>query len=332
MKAEDRQLFKEAMRRIGLDLPRSGSAHTLEEACKARPRSAPIRWSSARASPSAAPAAASPTTTGVRGDRQARSVLQPQLRSAGRGIGAGLERIRAGGHARPQGQLRDRLLDRESRPDGRAHRRQHHRGAGQTLTDREYQRMRDAAWRSCARSASRPAARTCSSRQSRKRPHGGHRDESARLALQRAGLQGHRLPDRQDRRQSWPSATRWTNCATTSRARPRPASSRHRLCGHQNSALRLRESSRRRRHPRHPDEVGRRGHEHRPDLQAVLSRRRCVRWKPGAPGSGPTARTAPFEALTTALKAAAAAARPQSASFRCARRSGAAGRRAGFET
>jgi carbamoyl-phosphate synthase large subunit len=33
-KAEDRQLFKEAMIRIGLDVPRSGSAHTLEEARK----------------------------------------------------------------------------------------------------------------------------------------------------------------------------------------------------------------------------------------------------------------------------------------------------------
>jgi carbamoyl-phosphate synthase large subunit len=31
-KAEDRQLFKEAMLRIGLDMPRSGSAHTIEEA------------------------------------------------------------------------------------------------------------------------------------------------------------------------------------------------------------------------------------------------------------------------------------------------------------
>ena len=31
-KAEDRELFKEAMLRIGLDLPKSGVAHTLEEA------------------------------------------------------------------------------------------------------------------------------------------------------------------------------------------------------------------------------------------------------------------------------------------------------------
>jgi len=35
-KAEDRNLFKEAMRNIGLDLPRSGSAHSMEEARRVR--------------------------------------------------------------------------------------------------------------------------------------------------------------------------------------------------------------------------------------------------------------------------------------------------------
>jgi len=35
-KAEDRSLFKECMCRIGLDLPRSGTAHTFEEACAVR--------------------------------------------------------------------------------------------------------------------------------------------------------------------------------------------------------------------------------------------------------------------------------------------------------
>jgi len=37
-KAEDRQLFKEAMLRIGLDMPRSGSAHSIEEARAVRER------------------------------------------------------------------------------------------------------------------------------------------------------------------------------------------------------------------------------------------------------------------------------------------------------
>jgi len=35
-KAEDREAFKQAMQRIGLDLPRSGSAHSYEEACAVR--------------------------------------------------------------------------------------------------------------------------------------------------------------------------------------------------------------------------------------------------------------------------------------------------------
>jgi carbamoyl-phosphate synthase large subunit len=72
----------------------------------------------------------------------------------------------------------------------------------QTLTDKEYQRMRDAAIASCARSASRPAARTCSSRSTRPRAHGRHRDEPARVAQLGAGVEGHRLPDRQDRREA----------------------------------------------------------------------------------------------------------------------------------
>ncbi len=41
-------------------------------------------------------------------------------------------------------QRHHRLLHREPRPHGRAHRRLHHRGAGPDLTDLEYQRMRDA--------------------------------------------------------------------------------------------------------------------------------------------------------------------------------------------
>ncbi len=61
-KAEDRDLFKEAMLRIGLDLPRSGFAH---EPGPRPPRccaTSGCRSSSARRARSAAPAAASPTT------------------------------------------------------------------------------------------------------------------------------------------------------------------------------------------------------------------------------------------------------------------------------
>ena len=71
-----------------------------------------------------------------------------------------------------------------------------------TLTDREYQHMRDMAigiirvGRRRHRRLQHPVRR-----EPRRRPPGRHRDEPAGLPLQRAGLQGDRLPDRQDRRQ-----------------------------------------------------------------------------------------------------------------------------------
>ena len=86
-------------------------------------------------------------------------------RGADRGVGAGLEGVRDGGGPRPRGQLHHRLLDRELRPDGRAHRRQHHRGAG---ADADRQGIPADARRldrgACARSGSIPAAPTSSSR------------------------------------------------------------------------------------------------------------------------------------------------------------------------
>jgi hypothetical protein len=51
------------------------------------------------------------------------------LRTADRGVADRLERVRDGGGARPQRQLHHRLLDREFRRHGRAHRRLDHRRA-----------------------------------------------------------------------------------------------------------------------------------------------------------------------------------------------------------
>ena len=67
---------------------------------------------------------------GVHRDRRARHRRLADLRGADRGIGARLERVRDGGGARQKRQLHHRLLDRERRPDGRAHRRLDHGGAG----------------------------------------------------------------------------------------------------------------------------------------------------------------------------------------------------------
>ena len=56
--------------------------------------------------------------------------LSPVHEILDRGVGHRLEGVRARGDARRRRQLRRHLLDREHRPDGRAHRRQHHRRAG----------------------------------------------------------------------------------------------------------------------------------------------------------------------------------------------------------
>ena len=129
-----------------------------------------------------------------------------------------LEGIRDGGDARPQGQRRHRLLDRELRSDGRPHRRLDHRRAGADAhRPRIPANARRVASPSFARSASRPAAPTSSSRSSPRRADGDHRDEPARVAQLGARLEGDRLPDRARSPRSSPSATRSTRSPTTSR-------------------------------------------------------------------------------------------------------------------
>ena len=86
--------------------------------------------SSGRPSRSAAPAAASPTTRRSSSRSSSAASTPRRPRSADRGIGARLERVRDGGGARQERQLHHRLLDREHRSDGRAYRRFDHRGAG----------------------------------------------------------------------------------------------------------------------------------------------------------------------------------------------------------
>ena len=128
--AEDRERFKEAMVEIGLDVPRSGIAHTLDEA------------------------RTSPAEIGLP------VIIRPGYILGGRGTGIAatpeeFDRLAAAGlAASPIGeilieesiagwkefelevmrdrrrQLRDHLLDRERRPDGRAHRRLDHRRPG----------------------------------------------------------------------------------------------------------------------------------------------------------------------------------------------------------
>ena len=116
-----------------------------------------------------------------------------------------------------------------------------------TLTDKEYQIMRDASI-ACLREigVDTGGSNVQFARRSRRRPHGRHRDEPARVALLGAGVEGDRLPDRQGRG------------AAGRRLHARRADQRHhrrdaglvraddRLRGHQDPALRLREVPRRR--------------------------------------------------------------------------------------
>ena len=126
----------------------------------------------------------------------------PITRDPHREVDRRVEGVRARGHARPGRQLRDHLLDREPRPDGRAHRRLDHRGA-------RPRRCPTSSTSACATppspasagSAWRPAARTCSSRST---PTNGDMvviEMNPRVSRSsRAGVEGHRVPDRQDRR------------------------------------------------------------------------------------------------------------------------------------
>ncbi len=127
---EDRQRFKQICDDIGADYARSQLVHTVDEAVEA-------------ASELGYPLVLRPSYTlgGAGGgfahdETELRRMIaaglsgQPGARGPRRGERARLEGVRARGHARPQRQLRRRLLHREPRPDGRAHRRQHHRRAG----------------------------------------------------------------------------------------------------------------------------------------------------------------------------------------------------------
>ncbi len=128
-KAEDREKFKAAMTRIGLGSARSGIAHDLEQALEVQARHRLPRRHPALVHAGRHRRRHRVQQGRVRRDVQARPRDQPDARAADRGVAARLERVRDGGRARPQGQLHHRLLDREPRSDGRAHRRLDHRRA-----------------------------------------------------------------------------------------------------------------------------------------------------------------------------------------------------------
>ena len=189
---------------------------------------------------------------------------------------------------RDRGQRRDRVLDREPRPDGRAHRRLRH---GRAADDPRGPRVPGAPRRGRGR---RPRRRRRDRRSNiqfaRNRDTGELRviemnsarlSRSSALASKAMGYRSRRSP------RSWPSATRSTRSPNdltgTTPASFEPAAPR--LRRRQVPALRVREVPRRRAHPRDADEVGRRGDGHRPDVHRGVPRRRCGRARSTTAGS-----------------------------------------------
>ncbi len=198
--AEDRHAFKAAMSEIGLAVPPLGlRVHASTRRCAvARAGRLPAHRAARRSSSAAAAPASRTTPTSCARVADARPRREPGLGDPHRAVGRGLEGVRARGHARPRRQRRRHLLDRELRPDGRAHRRLDHRRA---RADAHRRRVPAHARR---RVRVHPPHRRRHRRlehpvrgRTRERRHGRHRDEPARVAQRarsRARPPGSRSP------------------------------------------------------------------------------------------------------------------------------------------
>ena len=271
--AEDRELFRHAMMEIGLDCPKAEVARIVRAGARYPDQGRLSDHHPAELHARRLRRRHRLQPRGIRGDRQARPRALAGARSADRGIGARLEGIRDGSRARQGGQLHHRLLDRELRSDGRAHRRLDHGRAG---ADADRQGI-PAPARRVDRGAAQDRRRhrrleRAVRRQFRERPRRRHRDESARVAFVGAGLEGDRLSDREGRRQA------------RSRLHARRAAQRDhrrqdagvvraddRLRRHQDSALRVREIPVDRFAPDDADEIGRRSHGDRPHVPGIAA-------------------------------------------------------------
>ena len=195
--AENRHEFKAAMEEIGLAVPRSGFAYTLEDA---------MAIARAGRLPADRAAVVHPGWWwhghGVerRRDaarRRARSRDEPGFGDPDRAVGRGMERVRARGDARPRRQCGRRVFHRELRRDGCAHRRFDHR---RTRADADRRRVPAHARRGvrvhppdrCRHRRIEHPVRV----ESDERRHGRHRDEPAGVAAaarSRARQPGSRL-------------------------------------------------------------------------------------------------------------------------------------------
>ena len=146
-----------------------------------------------------------------------------------------------------------------------------------TLTDAQYQELRDASKAIIRKigvdtgGSNVPVRRQPGDRRGR-----GHRDEPARLAQLGAGVQGHRLPDRQDRRPPGRGLHARRDRQRHHAQDPRLLRAHARLRGGQDAALGVREvpALRPRAHHAHEERGG--GHGHRADASRRPSRRPCA--------------------------------------------------------
>ena len=200
-RAEDRDEFRTTMEQAGLKMPRSRDRDDRAGGRRRDDRHRPADHRPPRVHARRPRRRHRPHARGVPRDRPRRPRRVADLADPARRVGHRLGRVRARGHARPQRQLRDRLLDRERRPDGRPHRRQRH---GRAAADADRPPLPAAARPGVhghprGRRRDRRLERAVRG-QSRDRGDHGHRDEPARVAVERAGEQGDGLPDREDRR------------------------------------------------------------------------------------------------------------------------------------
>ena len=270
-RAEDRELFRDAVQSCGLTVPSSRIVTSLDD-LGGVPLPAVVRPAFTLGGHGGGFVS---TAAELRAPGRARPAREPDRTGAGRGVGARLGRVRAGGDPRPARQRRHRLLDREPRPDGRSHRRLGH---GRAADDALRRGLPGAARRGDRGDPRRRRRDRRLEHPVRARPHHRRpprdRDEPARLPLVGARLEGDRLSDREGGRQA-----RGRLHAGRDPERPDEDDACElradaRLRRRQVPALRVREVPRCRHDARHADEVGRRGDGDRRTTSRRPSRRR----------------------------------------------------------
>ena len=278
-RAEDRLLFRDAVRSCGLEVPGSRIVESLDDldgVARTRRHQAGVHarwaWRGLRR-----------RCRGASPPGGARLEREPHRAGSRRGVDPRLGRVRARGDPRPRRQRRDRLLDREPRPDGGAHRRLGH---GRAADDALRRGLPGAPRRGCGR---HPRGRRRDGRLEhpvraapRDRRAASDRDESTRLPLIRARVEGDGLSDRQGRREA-----RRRLHARRDPERPHEDDAGElradaRLRRREVPTLRVREVPRRRPDARHADEVRGRGDGNRTHVHGGIPQGiRLARARPG---------------------------------------------------